>query len=220
MDNGTLFVIVLLALCAGFLGLRLYAVLGRRTGHEQQPMPRAAEEPPVPIVQPRTIDMQAEPREQGPRLFDTDAERGIRAVISADPHFDIAQFIEGAKSAYRMILEAFWKGDRDTLGWLTEGEVRQAFIDAIDAREAAGHTLENRLITIERATITEARIEGGVAHVVVRFDADIAAVTRDSEGQVIAGSLTDAEETHDLWTFSRTLRSGDPNWKLTDTDEA
>ena len=54
----------------------------------------------------------------------------------------------------------------------------------------------------------------------MRFDADIAAVTRDAEGQVIAGSLTDAVETHDVWTFARTLKSGDPNWKLADTDEA
>ena len=53
----------------------------------------------------------------------------------------------------------------------------------------------------------------------MRFDADIAAVTRDAEGQVVAGSLTDAVETHDLWTFSRTLKSRDPNWKLADTDE-
>ena len=54
----------------------------------------------------------------------------------------------------------------------------------------------------------------------MRFDADIAAVTRDAEGQVIAGSLTDAVPTHDLWTFARTLKSSDPNWKLADTDEA
>lgn len=220
MDTGTLFVIVLLAACAGFLALRLYSVLGKRTGHEQQPMPRTAEEPPVPIVQPRTIDLQAEQREQGPRGFESGAERGIRALISADPNFDLSQFIDGAKSAYRMILEAYWAGDRDTLGWLTEGEVKDAFITAIDEREAAGHTLDNRLIAIESATITDSRVEGGMAHVSVRFDADIAAVTRDAEGHLIAGSLTDAEQTHDVWTFSRSLRSRDPNWILTDTDEA
>ena len=54
----------------------------------------------------------------------------------------------------------------------------------------------------------------------VRFDADIAAVTRDAEGQVLAGSLTDALETHDVWTFEREVRSDDPNWILVDTDEA
>jgi predicted lipid-binding transport protein (Tim44 family) len=54
----------------------------------------------------------------------------------------------------------------------------------------------------------------------VRFDADIAAVTRDGEGNGLAGSRTDAVETHDVWTFARTLKSSDPNWKLADTDEA
>ncbi len=53
----------------------------------------------------------------------------------------------------------------------------------------------------------------------MRFDADIAAITRDKDGNVIAGSMTDAVATHDVWTFSRDLRSADPNWKLTETDE-
>ena len=56
--------------------------------------------------------------------------------------------------------------------------------------------------------------------IAVRFDADIAAVTRDQDGNVVAGSLTDAVETHDVWTFARNLRSDDPNWKLVETDEA
>jgi predicted lipid-binding transport protein (Tim44 family) len=59
-----------------------------------------------------------------------------------------------------------------------------------------------------------------MARITMRFDADIAAVTRDKDGNVIAGTLTDAVDTHDVWTFSRDLRSDDPNWKLSDTDEA
>ncbi len=79
--------------------------------------------------------------------------------------------------------------------------------------------LENRLVSIERAAITEAALHGKVARITLRFDADIAAVTRDRDGTVIAGSMTDAVETHDIWTFVRDLKSGDPNWKLADTDE-
>ena len=59
-----------------------------------------------------------------------------------------------------------------------------------------------------------------MAQLTVRFDADIAAVTRDADGTVIAGSLSDAVPTVDVWTFTRTLRSDDPNWILTDTDES
>ncbi len=66
------------------------------------------------------------------------AETGLRAVIAADSSFDVAQFVEGAKSAYRMILEAFWKGDEETLGWLVEDEVRGGFAEAIAERKAAG----------------------------------------------------------------------------------
>ena len=68
--------------------------------------------------------------------------------------------------------------------------------------------------------ITSAQVDGRDARIVVRFDADIAAVTRDAEGNVVAGSTSDAVETHDVWTFARTLKSSDPNWKLADTDEA
>jgi predicted lipid-binding transport protein (Tim44 family) len=68
--------------------------------------------------------------------------------------------------------------------------------------------------------IADASVSGRDARITVRFDADIAAVTRDAEGNVLAGSLTDAVETHDVWTFARTLKSSDPNWKLADTDEA
>lgn len=211
--------IVLLAMVAGFLALRLYSVLGKRTGHEQ-PLAKPAEERLGPQPAPRTIDMPTELREPGARNIDDNAEAGIRALIAADSNFDVTQFIEGAKSAYRMILEAFWKGDRETLDWLVGGDVKNAFSGAIDEREKVGHTLENRLVSIERASIVEASVDRGAAQITVRFDADIAAVTRDADGNVVGGSLSDAVETHDLWTFGRSLRSDDPNWKLVETDEA
>ncbi len=212
--------VVVFAMIAAFVALRLYAVLGKRTGHEQQPMPRAAEDRgPLPAA-PRTIDMVAEPRERTDRLIEPRAESGIRAVIAGEPGFDAAQFLEGAKGAYRMVLEAFWRGDEAALAPLVQPDVRAAFAEAIADRTAAGETLENRLVSIERAVISDAQVEGRQARVTVRFDADIAAVTRNAEGQVIAGSLTDAVETHEVWTFTRTLKSADPNWTLADTDEA
>ena len=213
-----MFYVVLLAMVAAFLALRLYMVLGKRTGHEQ-PLPRAAEERVPQPVMPRTIEAPAETREVSGRTIEPAAEGGLRAIVNAEPGFDVTQFLEGAQSAYRMILEAFWKGDRDALGWLVEQDVAHAFGEAIEAREAAGHTLANRLVSIERAVITSASIHGKHAQITVRFDADIAAVTRDPDGNVVAGSLTDAVETHDAWTFARTIKSDDPNWKLSDTDE-
>lgn len=215
-----MFYVVLLAMVAAFLALRLYSVLGKRTGHEQQPLPRAADDRMATPSLPRAADAPAEPREALPRAVEAEAEGGLRAIVAADPSFDVAQFLEGARSAYRMILEAFWKGDRETLHWLADDQVRTEFEAAIAAREEAGETLDNRLVRIDRAVIAEASLAGKVARVTVRFDADIAAVTRDRDGNVTAGSLTDAVETHDVWTFARDLASGDPNWKLADTDEA
>jgi predicted lipid-binding transport protein (Tim44 family) len=211
--------IVILAMVAVFLGLRLYAVLGKRTGHEQVFTP-VEDRATAPLTIPRVVESAPEARDQGPSAIEARAQSGLRALIAADPSFDVAGFLDGAKNAYRMILEAFWKGDEETLGWLAEDHVRDAFAEAIKARGEAGHVLDNRLVSIERALITEAAIAGRMVRITVAFDADIAAITRDGEGTLIAGSTSDAVVTHDVWTFSRTLKSGYPHWKLADTDEA
>jgi predicted lipid-binding transport protein (Tim44 family) len=213
------FEIVLLAMVALFVGLRLFAVLGQRTGHEQQPVTRPeaakAAEPAAPLA-----DASPERKEAAGLVYEDGAAAGIRAIIAADPAFDVARFLDGAQSAYRMTLEAFWKADREELRYLASPDVYEEFEAAIREREAAGHRLDNRLIAIERAMIEEARLNGRVAEIEVRFDADIAAVTRDADGNVVAGTLTDAVETHDVWTFRRTLGSDDPNWLLVETDAA
>lgn len=215
-------VIVILAMVAAFLGLRLYSVLGKRTGHEQQPAPTQADDrAKVTVLAPKPVEeYAAEPVRLAEGLITPGAENGVRALIAADRKFDATQFVEGAKSAYAMVLDAFWKGDKDELGYLCDADVLASFVEAIDAREAQGQVLENRLVHIEKAQIVGASADGRIAHVTMRFDADISAVTRDRDGMVIAGSMTDAIPTHDVWTFSRDLRSNDPNWKLTETDEA
>ncbi len=214
-----MFYVILLAMVACFLGLRLYSVLGKRTGHEQ-PLPRAAEERTKPVTLPRTVEMQAETPDLATRNIEPSAEQGLRAIVAAEPGFDVNQFQEGARSAYRMVLEAFWRADEAELAELCEDDVRASFVDAIVVRTESGHVLQNRLVSIEKTKIVDAALTGRDARITVQFDADIAAVTRDAEGQVIAGSLTDAVQTHDVWTFSRTLKSTDPNWMLADTDEA
>jgi predicted lipid-binding transport protein (Tim44 family) len=211
--------VVLLALVAGFLALRLYAVLGKRTGHEQ-PLPRTAEEGQIagPTQRP-VLDIPSERRDTANPVVDPAAETGVRAIAMAEPGFSPEQFVDGAKSAYKMILEAFWRGDEEELTWLVDDDVRAAFASAIAQRAESGHTLDNKLVGIERAIISAASVEGRNARITVRIDADIAAVTRDAEGNVIAGSMSDAVETHDVWTFARTLKGDDPNWKLVETDE-
>lgn len=213
--------VVILALVTLFLAFRLYAVLGKRTGHEQQPLPRSADERVVPARPNASVpDISPETRIVGDPVVGPAAARGVRAIAAVDPQFEPARFVEGAKAAYRMVLEAYWAGDEATLADLVGDDVRSAFSEAIAERKAAGQVLDNRLVLIEQAMISDAELLGQTATVTVRFDADIAAVTRDADGNVIAGSLNDAVPTHDVWTFSRNVRSNDPNWILTDTDEA
>ncbi len=213
--------IIIFAAAALFLGLRLYMVLGSRTGHEQS-FPRPEEPKPAPVdLKPanegRDLVRQAV---NAATLAEENALTGIRAIAAADRSFQLDEFIEGAKSAYGLILDAFWKGDLDSVSRFVSADVRDAFAEAAAEREAAGEVLDNRLVAIERATVAAAELTNGEARITVRFEADIAAVTRDREGVVVAGSLTDAITTQEEWTFARALRSADPNWVLVDTDEA
>jgi predicted lipid-binding transport protein (Tim44 family) len=213
-------VIVILALVALFIGLRLYSVLGERTGHEQQPILRPAD--PDARVEPQPAQPAATApttNDQGDMAFLPTAGPGVRAILAADPTFDVARFLEGAKAAYRLVLEAFWKGDLDNLKTHVDDHVYETFAGAVEQRAKDGLTLDNRLVAIDQTVIAEAAIERGVAVVTVRFEADIAAVTRNAQGEVVAGSLSDAVQTRDLWTFRRDVASRDPNWQLIETDE-
>ena len=213
-------VIVILALVALFIGLRLYSVLGERTGHEQQP-----------ILKPADPDARVEARPEQPApaaptandpgdmAFVPTAGPGVRAILAADPTFDVARFLEGAKAAYRLVLEAFWRGDLDTLRSHVDDHVYETFAAAVEQRKADGLSLDNRLVAVDQIVIAEAALERTVADVTVRFEADIAAVTRNAAGEVVAGSLSDAVQTRDLWTFRRDIASHDPNWQLIETDE-
>ncbi|WP_333605357.1 Tim44/TimA family putative adaptor protein [Novosphingobium sp.] len=227
--------IVILAMIAAFLGLRLYSVLGRRAEHEEEPIqgrfegrqgrPGAPRLPAQPQPDTKTeakaedrARMETAPRPREMPLAPPPAERGLAEIASADRRFDAFAFLEGARGAYRMILEAFWKGDKAELRQLCDADVYGAFTSAIDARLAAGETLDNRLVRIEECSVVAAGVDSGAARITLRFRADIAAVTRDVAGDVIAGSLDDAVEAVDVWTFSRPLNSPDPDWLLTETD--
>ncbi len=214
--------IVILAMIAAFLGLRLYSVLGRRAEHEEESVPQrfdAGDSAQTGIGQPAQNTQTAPQRPVELEGVMPAVERGVRDIASADRNFDLSAFIEGAKGAYEMVLEAFWEGDRDTLRELCDDDVYEGFIGAIDAREEAGHTLDNKLIRIEETRVHSASLDKRLARVAVLFVADIAAVTRDKDGNVVAGSLDDAIESRDVWTFSRNVSASDPNWVLDETDE-
>ena len=216
--------IVILALIALFVGLRLYAVLGERSGHEQ-PILRPADKPveaearvdplPVPaatVSTPGALD--------GPDMaYVPTAGPGVRALLALDPQFHVGQFLDGARAAYRLILTQYWQGDLGPVEGHVDGHVHDAFAAGIAQRAKDGLTLDNRLVVIDQAVIAECKVEHKIAEVVVRFEADIAAVTRNAAGEVVAGSLSDAIQTRDRWTFRRDVGSRDPNWLLVETDD-
>ncbi len=220
-ESATVTAVIILAMIALFLGLRLYSVLGRKTGHGAdlgEPVQeqvgtagRVGLAVPAPAAARATVSQH--------EIADG-AQAGLAAIAAADRSFDLDRFMEGAAAAYQMVLEAFWAGDREALAELTGEDVQASFGEAIAAREAAGERLDNRLIAVEEAKVSAASLYAREARVTVEFQAAIAAVTRNAEDEVVAGSLDDAVTTHDLWTFERSLDSADPNWVLTETDEA
>lgn len=220
----TAFSIVLLAMIAAFLGMRLYSVLGKRTGHEQEPvLPRRddrAAPAPIRLEDGDTTALAAPATDTAGLIYEPAAEAGLRQLLASDRNFDAGRFMEGAEAAYRMILEAYWKGDRDTLRDLCDDDSYEAFVEAIEAREARGETLENRLIGIDSAKITAVEMSRSEARITVRYHADISAITRDADGKLIAGSMSDATATDDLWTFRRQIGSNDPNWLLDEAESA
>lgn len=218
--------IVILAMIAAFLGLRLYSVLGRRAEHEEESIPQRfepKENAPQQAPTAATAPQAAQPRPVELEGAQPAVENGIRDIAAADRSFEFGAFIEGARGAYEMVLEAFWKGDKETLRDLCDDDVYAGFEAAINQREAEGLTLDNKLVRIEETRVHSATLETAkfskVARIAVLFVADIAAVTRDKDGNVVAGSLDDAIESRDIWTFSRDVSSRDPNWILDETDQ-
>jgi predicted lipid-binding transport protein (Tim44 family) len=215
------FTIILLAMIAAFLGMRLYSVLGKRTGHEQEPvLPRGDDRSPAQPVRlgdngVQVIDAAAIAKGL---VYEPQAEAGLRELLSRDKEFDAGQFMAGAEAAYRMILEAYWSGDRQTLRDLGDDDSYEGFVADIADRESRGETLDNRLIGIESAKIAGVEIVGHEARVSVHYRADISGVTRGADGEVIAGSMTDAAQANDLWTYRRSLNSRDPNWLLDEVE--
>ncbi len=221
------FDIVLLAMVAAFLGLRLYSVLGKRTGHEQKPIAGPQDDASssdnansdvVDIMQRAAAKIESQAIKA--EMVDPAAQNSLRDIMAADRGFNLAQFSTGAKAAYELTLSSFWGGKREELQKLCDAGVYADFEAAIIAREQAGQIVENKLVRIEKVSIVDAEFDKPIARVTVRFDADIAALTRDKDGNIIGGSLSDAIETHDIWTFERDVKNSDRNWTLTATDVA
>ena len=216
MGGGFPLDLLLFGMIAAFLVLRLRGILGRRTGFERQAPPAGG---PVPVpgmarVGP-VIDAQAEPAAAQRALPDAASAVGVtlQRMRSVDQHFDPAFFLRGAEGAFRMIVDAFARGDRVALRPLLADDTYRSFEQAISAREAANETQRSEVRSIERASIDEASLDGTLARITVTFVSDQIAETLGADGRPTAGADAVAEIT-DIWTFERDLKQPDPAWRL------
>ncbi len=226
------FDIILFALIAAFLVLRLRSVLGRRDGHEggyadpfKQHDQVAQKDDKVVHLPPRGNGDAADdlfgprqPKEESAPAGGGDVAAGIHQIKKADSSFNLDEFVAGAKAAFEMILGAFTSGDSGSLKPLLSPEVHGNFVEAIRRREHAGERCEDQLIGIKKADIVEAYMRDRVAHVTVKFVSDQVRATRDENGDVVDGDPNVIIEVVDSWTFARDTRSRDPNWILVATE--
>ncbi len=219
------FDIIILAMIAGFLILRLRRVLGRRDGHEGGYHDRFNEREQLDkedgddnIVH---LPDRSEATAEGPSL-DIDADdpvaAGLTQIRVADPSFSPDEFVEGGKMAFEMILNGFASGDRKTLKGLLSPDVYKNFDEAITERERAGEVLEDTLVGIRSAEIVEATMDGHHSIVTVKFVSEQISALRDADGNIIDGNPNEVIDVTDFWTFSRDARSSDPNWTLIGTE--
>jgi predicted lipid-binding transport protein (Tim44 family) len=134
-------------------------------------------------------------------------------IVNRDPNFDPPKFLNGAETAFRMIVTAFAAGDRPTLKNLLSESVFQTFDAAITSREAAQERHRTEIKAIIAATIEDAQLLSDQAAVIVRFTSDQVNLTLDTAGNPVVGNEA-VTELVDLWTFERDLKGKDPTWRL------
>jgi predicted lipid-binding transport protein (Tim44 family) len=212
------FDIILFAMVAGFLVLRLRSVLGRRTGNERRRELFVRRTRPAPEKAPTLIEPSpsAAPTAAAAPRADAVAE-GLNQIHRADPSLDASQFLEGARTAFEMIVTAFAIADKAALRPLLSDEVFQQFATAIDERAAAKETLETRILRLDSADMVEAELLGRNAQVTVKLTSQQINVTRAMDGSIVDGDPEHPTEKTDHWTFARDTRSTDPNWVLVAT---
>jgi len=231
------FDLILLALIAVFIFLRLKNVLGSRDGNEDN---RNHNDP---FTQNPTDDQKHEANdnvihlpgaqqddegvivsqpEENVKVTQTTgpAARGLAEISAQDANFTEESFYEGARWAFEMVITAFAKNDRETLKNLLNAEVNDNFVSAIEGRIAAGETLENTLVGLNSMEIIEASLEGKMANVTVKIVSEQVNVTKDSDGTVVDGDGNYIDTITDIWTFERDISSKSPNWLLMATEVA
>ena len=184
--------IILLAMIAGFIFLRLRGILGKKTGFEDDIESSFAHEAP-PTKQ--SVDLNA-------NTFDENAKK---------------EFVKGAKIAYETIITNFAKGTLKDIKSLLDKSVYQQFEDAIKDRDAKKFSSETTFIGINSAEVKEHQQNKNMLEVTVEFVSEIISCVKDKDNKVVSGDPEKIKKVLDTWKFSKDSRSSNPNWLLIDT---
>lgn len=210
MLNAPLLEIFLFATVAGVILLRLYTVLGRRTGHERPPPAQAGA---------GTVAASAAPAQQlaAPVRAGDPAARGLLDIKLADHHFETQRFLAGARNAYERITTAFAAGDRASLRPLLSDEVYAAFDTAIAEREAHKETVSFTFGGVTNMEIRHAALHEHNAEITLSITGQFISATSNEKGEVVEGDAQATRTVNDVWSFARDIRSRDPGWLLVAT---
>ncbi len=242
-------VTLILIVAAVIVFFKLRGVLGQKTGHqdpfdpfekppqnsEQQssrkdPGKDRAEDDDSNVIAMPGSKAPADPGKDTdiPPVWEGVADKGSKIAatleqIQQQEHgFSAAQFLDGAKAAYEMIVVGFANADKKSLKDLLSKEVYGGFSSAIDDRKKQGLTMTTQFIGIDHADIVNAIMENKKVFLTVRFVSELVSVVNDKGGKEVEGNASEVQVVTDIWTFERNLSSRDPNWRLvaTDGDEA
>ena len=194
--------LILLAAIAGFLGYRLWVILGTHDADKPIRKRKRNEEDLV-------IPVRAQSTKSSENEEDQQAETAT--TVESD------RFLQGASIAFKKIVEAYAAGDTSALSRLLEGPLLETFEDAILKRTKARKTLEVDIARIVNAEIIDKREEKDKAYVTVRFVSEQCLVTKNTRGKIVEGDPDQFITVTDIWTFVRSVKSKDPNWKLVAT---
>ncbi|WP_420342494.1 Tim44/TimA family putative adaptor protein [Paenirhodobacter sp.] len=216
MSNAVIQLIVLAAI-AIFLVLRLKNVLGTRDGFEK----------PIVVDRPGPADRRGlEVIEGGPDrdIIDhvpegSEAAAALTQMKRVEPDFNVANFLQGARAAYEMILMAFETDDLDKVKPFLAPEVLAAFDQALSARRAQGLEVHAEFLGLRELTLGDVRFDTASkeAELTVKFGAELISSAKDAAGNVVEGDPRAPRKQRDVWTFARTMGSADPNWQLVGT---
>ena len=209
---------------------RLRSVLGQRTGNERPPIsvnkpaPEAAnanvlEFPKNKSTDEKTIDAEPErPVWEGFAAEGSSVAAGLEQLARADSTFLPKTFMEGAKLAYEMIVEAFASGDRPTLKNLLSRDVYDGFSKVIDGRLQVGEKLAFQFVGFEKAEFVAAGLNDKRASITVKFFSQMISSTYDKAGKLIDGDPREITDVTDVWSFERDVNQKDPNWRVVSTE--